>query len=123
MHPTRPTDRPVSGTTASTGTTGTTGTTVQIGSVEEAESAPPETAAERPVAVVLGGSRGLGLLIARELLARGHRVVVAARDGDELERATATLSDWGPVSTQRCDVRDRHEVGELVGRVEHTVGP
>ena len=77
----------------------------------------------RPVAVVLGGSRGLGLLIARELLTRGHRVVVAARDGDELERAAATLADWGPVSTQRCDVRDRHEVGELVGRVEHTVGP
>lgn len=78
---------------------------------------------DRPVAVVLGGSRGLGLLIARELLTRGHRVVVAARDGDELERAAATLADWGPVSTQRCDVRDRHEVGELVGRVEHTVGP
>ena len=78
---------------------------------------------DSPVAVVLGGSRGLGLLIARELLTRGHRVVVAARDGDELERAAATLADWGPVSTQRCDVRDRHEVGELVGRVEHTVGP
>ena len=78
---------------------------------------------DSPVAVVLGGSRGLGLIIARELLTRGHRVVVAARDGDELERAAATLADWGPVSTQRCDVRDRHEVGELVGRVEHTVGP
>ncbi len=82
-----------------------------------------EGGAERPVAVVLGGSRGLGLLIAKELLARGHRVVVAARDDDELEQAAVTLADWGPVSAERCDVRDRHEVGELVGRVEHTVGP
>jgi len=120
MHPTPPTDRSLSGTTASAGTTGTT---VQIGSVEEAESAPPETSAERPVAVVIGGSRGLGLLIARELLTRGHRVVVAARDVEEIEDAARTLSGWGPVSGERCDVRDRHDVGELVGRVEHVVGP
>ncbi|NUO35001.1 MAG: short-chain dehydrogenase, partial [Dermatophilaceae bacterium] len=34
---------------------------------------------DKPVAVVLGGSRGLGFLVARELVDRGHQVVVAAR--------------------------------------------
>ncbi len=76
-----------------------------------------------PVAVVLGASRGLGFLVARELLTRGHHVVVAARDVDEVDAAAQALREWGPVTAERCDVRDRHEVGELVGRVEHGVGP
>ncbi|GGM93642.1 ketoacyl reductase [Terrabacter tumescens] len=79
---------------------------------------------ELPVAVVLGGSRGLGLLVAEELLSRGHHVVVAARDDGELEEAATVLRGrGGAVSVERCDVRDRHDVGDLVGRVEHTVGP
>ena len=76
-----------------------------------------------PVAVVLGGSRGLGLLIARELLRRGHRVVVAARDPDELASAKGLLQGQGTVLTEECDVRDRHQVGALVGKIEHEVGP
>ena len=93
------------------------------GTDESVENATPVTAADGPVAVVLGGSRGLGLLIAKELLTRGHHVVVAARDVEEVEDAARTLRESGPVSAERCDVRDRHDVGELVGRVEHTVGP
>lgn len=80
-------------------------------------------AAESPVALVLGGSRGLGFLIARELLGRGHRVVLAARDEDELLEAGGALEGLGPLTIETCDVRDRHQVGELVGKVEHTVGP
>jgi NAD(P)-dependent dehydrogenase (short-subunit alcohol dehydrogenase family) len=76
-----------------------------------------------PVAVVLGGSRGLGRLIAGELLDRGHRVVVAARDEDELAAAATELSARGEVSTRVCDVRDRDAVGALVGFVEHEIGP
>lgn len=78
---------------------------------------------EHPVALVLGGSRGLGFLLARELLTRGHHVVVAARDEDELREAGQALEVLGPVTLEPCDVRDRHHVGELVGKVEHTVGP
>ncbi|MBW8731639.1 MAG: SDR family NAD(P)-dependent oxidoreductase [Terrabacter sp.] len=78
---------------------------------------------DQPVALVLGASRGLGFLVARELLTRGHRVVVAARDETEIEAAARALAEYGPVTAERCDVRDRHDVGELVGRVEHSVGP
>jgi NAD(P)-dependent dehydrogenase (short-subunit alcohol dehydrogenase family) len=82
-----------------------------------------ETVPDAPVALVLGASRGLGYLVAEELLRRGHRVVVAARDVEEVETAVRSLEAMGSVSGERCDVRDRHEVGELVGRVEHSVGP
>jgi 3-oxoacyl-[acyl-carrier protein] reductase len=43
------------------------------------------------VAVVTGGTRGIGFGIAEELVARGARVVVTARKPDELEAATERL--------------------------------
>ena len=102
-------------------------TTDALAPSDSPTTAPAATTAEGsgdlPVAVVLGGSRGLGLLVARQLLRRGHRVVIAARDVEELGRAAEDLGSDGPVSTERCDVSDRHDVGELVGRVEHEVGP
>ncbi|KRF49229.1 short-chain dehydrogenase [Terrabacter sp. Soil811] len=82
-----------------------------------------ETVGDQPVALVLGASRGLGFLVARELLTRGHRVVVAARDEAEVAAAARALAAHGPVTADLCDVRDRHDVGDLIGRVEHSVGP
>lgn len=78
---------------------------------------------EAPLALVLGGSRGLGLLIARELLTRGHRVVITARDTDELDRARAQLEHQGQVFVRTCDVRDRQGVRDLVDELEEQVGP
>jgi len=47
------------------------------------------------VALITGGSRGLGLMLARELGRKGTRVVLAARDAAELERAQAELTSMG----------------------------
>ena len=77
----------------------------------------------RPVALVVGGSRGLGLLIARELLQRGRRVVIAARDADELNRAVELLGGSTQAESRVCDVRDREAVHRLVEDVEANVGP
>ena len=46
-------------------------------------------------ALVTGGSRGLGLLLARELAARGARLVLCARDEKELEAARQELERAG----------------------------
>src|SRR3954447_25037877 len=70
------------------------------------------------VALVTGGSRGLGLLIARELAARGYRLAICARDPDELADAESDLAARGAdVFTVRCDVADRDEVGQMVRSV------
>jgi NAD(P)-dependent dehydrogenase (short-subunit alcohol dehydrogenase family) len=76
-----------------------------------------------PLALVLGASRGLGLLLARELLGRGHRVVVAARDERELAAAVEQLEAEGEVHARTVDVGDADAVGALVGDVESELGP
>ncbi len=75
------------------------------------------------VALVAGGSRGLGFLLARELLHRGLRVVICARNEEELRRASALLEPHGEVHWRVCDVRDRAAVEALVGEVETGIGP
>jgi NAD(P)-dependent dehydrogenase (short-subunit alcohol dehydrogenase family) len=59
------------------------------------------------VALITGGSRGLGLQLAREFGRRGAAVVICARDRDELDRAVADLEERGVrVRGVRCDIRD-----------------
>ncbi|HEX2252245.1 MAG TPA: SDR family oxidoreductase, partial [Thermoanaerobaculia bacterium] len=75
------------------------------------------------VALVAGGSRGLGLLIAEELVARGARVAIFARDAQELGAAVARLSEGGgEVLAIPADVRHREQVEAAVGRVVETFG-
>ncbi|MFF2254580.1 SDR family NAD(P)-dependent oxidoreductase [Streptomyces sp. NPDC058142] len=75
-------------------------------------------------AVVTGGSRGLGLLLADELLHRGCEVTIAARDAAEVERAAGLLRRRGRtgVRTAVCDVRERGAVHDLFGDVRAASG-
>ena len=74
-------------------------------------------------ALVTGGSRGLGLLISRELLRAGCRVAICARDAPELERARHDLArSGGEVATFVCDVGDRQQVEHLIQQVTIQLG-
>jgi NAD(P)-dependent dehydrogenase (short-subunit alcohol dehydrogenase family) len=64
--------------------------------------------------LLTGGSRGLGLVPTRALVAEGARVAICARDGDELERAAAEPALLGRVLPLPCDVTDRAQVEWLV---------
>jgi NAD(P)-dependent dehydrogenase (short-subunit alcohol dehydrogenase family) len=79
----------------------------------------------RPLALVAGGSRGLGLQIARELGAREFRLAICARDPDTLARAAGQLRAEGieVVAAEPCDVGDVDAVTSLAERLEHEVGP
>jgi NAD(P)-dependent dehydrogenase (short-subunit alcohol dehydrogenase family) len=76
------------------------------------------------VVLVTGGSRGLGLVMAREFAARGARLVICARDAVELERARAELSNLGAdVLAMTADVTIRDDVEQLAGAVHSLFGP
>jgi len=76
------------------------------------------------VVLVTGGSRGLGLAIAHELVQAGARVAICARDEDTLARARAALSEGGhSVLALTCDVSQPGEVHRMVDRVTTSLGP
>jgi NAD(P)-dependent dehydrogenase (short-subunit alcohol dehydrogenase family) len=75
------------------------------------------------VVVITGGSRGLGLLLAREYARHGVRLVLVARDADALERAAEELRAQGTeVLSVPCDVSDEPSVFGMVARVLERFG-
>ncbi len=67
------------------------------------------------VVLLTGGSRGLGLEIARAIARRGGQLALVARDGEELARAVQVLQvDGAEVFTVECDVRMQDQVQRAV---------
>ncbi|MBC7542138.1 MAG: SDR family NAD(P)-dependent oxidoreductase [Candidatus Sericytochromatia bacterium] len=74
--------------------------------------------------LITGGSRGLGLVLARDFAAAGARVAICARDPVELERAEFDLLRRGAtVMSVTCDVTQAAEVLALVATVHARFGP
>ena len=74
--------------------------------------------------LIIGGSRGLGLVLARQFLTEGARVAICARDEKELERAAADLQQYGgPVMTSVCDAARQDAVESSVADVQSRLGP
>ncbi len=53
---------------------------------------------EKPFAVITGGSSGIGLALAREFLAHGYDIAIAAEDEAGLQRASQELRNGGDAS-------------------------
>jgi len=73
------------------------------------------------VALVTGGSRGIGLAIAQELAQAGAKVAVVARDGERAAQAASELPGEGHRGFG-CDVADPEAVNALVKQVEDEMG-
>ena len=77
------------------------------------------------VAVVTGGSRGIGLAVARSLLQQGAAVAITGTNQDRLAAASSELANDVPadrVLGVRADVRNAGEVEALFARVATTLG-
>jgi short-subunit dehydrogenase len=73
--------------------------------------------------LITGGSRGLGLVLARQLAEHGANITICARDEDELERARQDLQKHGADPfTVKCDVTNNGEVQEMVHAVTNRFG-
>ena len=62
------------------------------------------------VAVVTGGSKGIGLATARAFLDEGARVAVCARNADELDAAVESLRPHGEVFAMTADATDAESI-------------
>jgi NAD(P)-dependent dehydrogenase (short-subunit alcohol dehydrogenase family) len=79
---------------------------------------PPDFSFENKACLITGGSRGLGLVMARQICAQGGRVALLARDVDELKRAHDELVQaGGDVAVVPCDLLDRAQIEEAVRTV------
>jgi uncharacterized protein len=65
------------------------------------------------IAVVSGGSSGIGAALARRLVREGWRCVLLARGPERLARVAADLE----AEAETCDVGDRKQVDEVAARI------
>ena len=75
-----------------------------------------DTGLKDRVAVITGGSAGIGLAVAEAFLREGAKVAICGRNQRRLDDAAAQLgamSDPARVLAQSCDVRDEGEVAAL----------
>ncbi len=79
-------------------------------------------AQSKPVAVVTGGARGIGLAIAQRFLSQGHRVALLDIDGETLSRTAVMLNDADHVLAIHCDVSKPEQVKAAVADVVATFG-
>ena len=82
------------------------------------------------VGIVTGGSKGIGLAIARAFLDRGMQVTISARKDADLEQASRTLKGGDPstslgaghLHTVRADVRDPADAQRVVDETVRRFG-
>lgn len=74
------------------------------------------------VAIITGGSDGIGLATAKLLAARGAAVVICARRPDKLEAARAEIATVGKVEARQLDVSDAEAFTALVEDVAARYG-
>ncbi len=76
------------------------------------------------VALVTGGSRGIGRAIALRLAALGSSVAICARDATALKEVSSELESQAPrVFAHPADVTRSSDVASLVEKTEATLGP
>jgi 3-oxoacyl-[acyl-carrier protein] reductase len=77
---------------------------------------------EGKIAVVTGGTKGIGFAIAEALLKKGAKVFICGRDKRDLNRAAEWLSQRGQVEADVCDVRSEDQVRMLLAESERRLG-
>lgn len=73
-------------------------------------------------AVVTGGSKGIGYMIAERLVKAGAAVFICGRNRAELRDAVASLSAHGPAGGEICDVRNEDQVRMMIAECERLFG-
>lgn len=68
----------------------------------------------QPLALVVGGSSGMGLATAKRLIKRGITTMILGRSADKLAAAEQSLAPIGSVETLQTDLYQNHDVQRLL---------
>ena len=74
------------------------------------------------IAVVTGGTRGIGRAIAERLLEEGAKVAICGRQQEAVDRAVAEMSAKGTVYGLAADIRKAEDVRALFQAIDHEFG-
>lgn len=84
----------------------------------------PDNTSEGRVALISGGTSGIGLAVARRLGGAGYQVFVGARDAQRIKETVARLGELGVTADgQSCDVRDEADIESFVAAGVAAFGP
>src|SRR5262245_28519651 len=79
---------------------------------------------EGKVALITGGSKGIGFACARAFAGEGAKVAIASRSEENLDRARHALANEGfEVATARADLSDAKDAQSTVATTESLLGP
>lgn len=73
---------------------------------------------KQPLALIVGGSSGMGKESAKRLLSRGVEVILLSRNPDKLKKTKAELDAHGEVQTFAADLHDQEQVGNFINRIK-----
>jgi NAD(P)-dependent dehydrogenase (short-subunit alcohol dehydrogenase family) len=73
-------------------------------------------------ALITGGSRGIGYMIAEGFLRAGATVYIASKDASKLALAETSLAPLGNVKAIQCDVSNADDCGSLIEAVQKDEG-
>jgi len=74
------------------------------------------------VAIVTGGTKGIGYAIAKKLLENGAKVFICARSKREVSESISDLSKYGETAGEVCDVRSEDQVRMMIAECERVFG-
>jgi len=77
---------------------------------------------ENKIAIITGGTKGIGYAIAEKLLQNGVRIFICGRNKSDLRDAVERLSAYGKVEGEICDVRSEDQVRMMLEQCERVYG-
>ncbi|MBC7798885.1 MAG: SDR family oxidoreductase [Pyrinomonadaceae bacterium] len=77
---------------------------------------------QNKIAIVTGGTKGIGRAIAESLLRGGAKVFITARNHGDISEAVSDLSQLGAIEGEACDVRSETQVKMMIDECERKFG-
>ena len=74
---------------------------------------------DQPIALIVGGSSGIGLATAKLLLERTIPTVIVGNRSDKLDQARSELASYGPVESFQANLYEPNDVQRLIAFIGH----